>query len=211
MSGKTIALIVAHPDDETLWAGGTILSHPEWSWFVISLCRASDPDRAPKFYRALKILGAEGNMGDMDDGPEQLPLDEEMVSRTILDLLPQRPYDLVITHNPSGEYTRHLRHEETARAVIRLWHDHRIHTQKLWTFAYSDGGGKYPPRPDKSADMYYRLPDDLWKKKFGIITITYGFKSDSFEATATTREEAFRQFNNTTDAINWLNNKSKYK
>ena len=25
-------MIVAHPDDETLWAGGTILKHPEWHW-----------------------------------------------------------------------------------------------------------------------------------------------------------------------------------
>jgi len=24
---KTVAIIVAHPDDETLWAGGTILFH----------------------------------------------------------------------------------------------------------------------------------------------------------------------------------------
>jgi len=28
LSAKTVAIIVAHPDDETLWAGGTILSHP---------------------------------------------------------------------------------------------------------------------------------------------------------------------------------------
>lgn len=27
---KTVGIIVAHPDDETLWAGGTILQHPEW-------------------------------------------------------------------------------------------------------------------------------------------------------------------------------------
>jgi LmbE family N-acetylglucosaminyl deacetylase len=27
---KNVAIIVAHPDDETLWAGGTILNHPYW-------------------------------------------------------------------------------------------------------------------------------------------------------------------------------------
>ena len=52
VKAKSVLIIVAHPDDETLWAGGTILSHPEWSVFVISLCRASDTDRAPKFNRA---------------------------------------------------------------------------------------------------------------------------------------------------------------
>ena len=42
---KAVAVIVAHPDDETLWAGGTILSHPSWQWFIVCLCRGSDKDR----------------------------------------------------------------------------------------------------------------------------------------------------------------------
>jgi LmbE family N-acetylglucosaminyl deacetylase len=35
---KSIAVIVAHPDDETLWAGGTILEHPSNDWFIVCLC-----------------------------------------------------------------------------------------------------------------------------------------------------------------------------
>jgi LmbE family N-acetylglucosaminyl deacetylase len=31
---KSVAVIIAHPDDETLWAGGIILSHPSWLWFI---------------------------------------------------------------------------------------------------------------------------------------------------------------------------------
>jgi hypothetical protein len=34
------AIIVAHPDDETIWSGGLILKKPEWQWTVLSLCRA---------------------------------------------------------------------------------------------------------------------------------------------------------------------------
>ena len=85
---KTVAIIVAHPDDETLWAGGTILNHPDWHCFILSLCRASDKNRAPKFYNALKILEAEGIMADLDDGPQQKPLDSYMVSSAILEGLP---------------------------------------------------------------------------------------------------------------------------
>ncbi len=107
-STKTVAVIVAHPDDETLWAGGTILSHPECEWYIVSLCRGNDKDRAPKFYQALKILKAKGTMGDLDDGPEQIPLNEEEVENAILDLLPAKHFDLIISHNPSGEYTRHI-------------------------------------------------------------------------------------------------------
>ena len=68
---KTVAIIVAHPDDEILWAGGTILTHPDCELFVVSLCRGNDNDRAPKFFKALKVLKAKGRIGVLDDGPEQ--------------------------------------------------------------------------------------------------------------------------------------------
>ncbi len=43
-----VAVIVAHPDDETLWCGGTLLSHPFWNVLVLTLCRASDTEWAIK-------------------------------------------------------------------------------------------------------------------------------------------------------------------
>ena len=203
--GKTAAVIVAHPDDETLWAGGTILRHPSWNWNVISLCRASDADRAPKFNTVLKILGADGNLGDMDDGPDQDPLPEKIVRDWILKLLPPNQFDLIITHDPSGEYTRHLRHEETSRAVIDLWCNNEIFTRELRTFAYEDGEKKYLPKPIKNAYFYYELPERIWKKKYQLITKIYGFKEDSFEAQTTPRAEAFWQFMLPEKARDWIN------
>src|ERR1700743_3445691 len=142
---KKVAIIVAHPDDETLWAGGTILSHPEWACSIISLCRKNDADRAPKFEIVSKILGAESRMGDLDDGPEQTPLSSNEVQQAILQLLPFFEFDLIITHSIYGEYTRHRRHEEIGRAVIDLWHTGKLKTTELFVFAYEDGGRKYYP------------------------------------------------------------------
>ena len=116
-----VAVIVAHPDDETLWAGGLLLSHPEWSPFVVTLCRGEDPDRAPKFFKALERLGAKGIMGKLDDGPDQFPLSSEHVEDTILSLLPKLEFDILLTHAPQGEYTWHRRHGEVSRAVQELW------------------------------------------------------------------------------------------
>jgi len=193
---KTVALIVAHPDDETLWAGGTILNHPSWRWFIVCLCRGSDKERAPRFYKALKILKSEGIMGDLDDGPEQKPLEGKEVENIILDLLPGRHFDLIITHNPTGEYTRHLRHEEVSKAVIKLWHAGKISTDELWTFAYEDGNKEYYPRPVESATIYRTLTKRIWLRKYNIITETYGFEKNSFEAETTPKAEAFWQFEN---------------
>ena len=203
---KAVAIIVAHPDDETLWAGGTILSHPSWKWFIACLCRGSDNDRAPKFLKTLQVLGSDGIIGDLDDGPEQKPLDKNEIEHTILQLLPSRHFNLIISHNPGGEYTRHIRHEETSKAVIKLWKAGRISANELWTFAYEDGNKKYYPRPIKTGTVCQELTKQIWKKKYGIITGIYGFEKNSFEAETTPRTETFWQFTNPLDAKKWLNN-----
>lgn len=201
----SVAIIVAHPDDETLWAGGTILTHLSWDCFIVSLCRSSDPDRSPKFFRAMEMLHTNGNIGDLDDGPEQNPLDEDLLKTTILQLLPDKHFDLLITHDPSGEYTRHLRHEETSGAVINLWYEKKVFAHELRTFAYEDGGRAYLPRPIKNADIFFELPEKIWQMKYQIITETYGYKEDSYEAQTTPRAEAFWQFQNPDQAWQWLN------
>jgi LmbE family N-acetylglucosaminyl deacetylase len=203
---KAVAVIVAHPDDETLWAGGTILSHPSWQWFIVCLCRGSDKDRAPKFLKTLQILGSEGIMGDLDDGPEQKPLDENELECAIMQLLPFRHFDLIISHNPTGEYTRNIRHEEVSKAIIKLWHNGKISANELYTFAYEDGGKEYYPRPVENASVYRTLSKRIWLRKYNIITEIYGFEKSSFEAETTPRAESFWQFTNSVDAKIWLNN-----
>jgi LmbE family N-acetylglucosaminyl deacetylase len=182
---------VAHPDDETLWAGGTLLLHPDCRWTVVTLTRKGDPDRAPRFAQALAQLGAAGVLGDLDDGPAQRQLDAAEVEGAILDLLPARHYDLVLTHGLGGEYTRHRRHEEVAAAVLSLRESGRLSAGEIWMFAYADDGGRHLPRPVGGSNIYTRLPEDIWKCKYRLITDVYGFAPDSFEARTTPRHEAF--------------------
>ena len=205
-NSKAVAVIVAHPDDETLWAGGTILNNPSWKCFIVCLCRRSDNDRAPKFFKTLQILGSEGIMGDLDDGPEQKPLDEIELEHAILKLLPSIHFDMIISHNPRGEYTRHLRHEETGKAVIKLWYEGKISANNLWTFAYEDGGKEYYPRPLENSSYFQILTEQIWLRKYNIITEIYGFKKDSFEAKTTPKAESFWQFTDPYSANKWLNN-----
>jgi LmbE family N-acetylglucosaminyl deacetylase len=204
---KSVAVIVAHPDDETLWAGGTMLSYPEWDLFTVCLCRGGDPDRSPRFYEALKMYHSKGAIADLDDSPEQPPLDKHMLEQEILKMLPARHFELIITHNPSGEYTRHRRHEEVSEAVIDLWLSGRFSTDELWTFAYEDGQNKYLPKAMEYAPIYRRLSPKIANQKYQIITQIYGFSLDSWEARATSKTEAFWRFTSAIDAKNWLDQK----
>jgi len=205
LSAKSVVVIVAHPDDETLWAGGTILSHPSWRCFVVSLCRGSDADRAPRFFNALKVLKSEGAIGDLDDGPGQEPLNETEVEMAILNLLPPDHFDLIISHNPSGEYTRHIRHEEVGKAVINLWNSGKISCNELWTFAYEDGHKAYCPRPVRNASIFRPLTKRIWRRKFSIVKDIYGFENNSWEVLTTPETEAFWQFTDPVVAKRWLN------
>ncbi len=185
------AVIVAHPDDETLWAGGLMLLNPQADWAIITLCRKNDSDRAPKFFRAVREFNAAGFMDDLDDGPQQQSLEQKEIQDAIIRLLPSDNYDIIITHSICGEYTRHLRHEEAAYAVLDLWRNGKIKAKEVWSFAYEDGQRKYFPIAIEQADLLLDLDNKIWQKKYDIITKIYGFSPDSFEAKITPRREGF--------------------
>ena len=208
---RTGALIVAHPDDETLWAGGLILADPDRRWLVVTLCRGGDADRAPRFFRALQHLGVRGAMADLDDEPEQAPLPSLAIEQTLLGLLRSEAdgaaaphFDWLVTHGPCGEYTRHRRHEETCRAVVALWQGRQVTADALWMFAYEDGGRQYLPQAQQGTDRHDTLPEAVWQVKYHLVTHVYGFAPDSWEARTTPREEAFWRFESPAAAQDWV-------
>jgi LmbE family N-acetylglucosaminyl deacetylase len=196
------AVVIAHPDDETLWCGGYILAHPEFDWRIVTLCRASDPDRAPKFRRVLEKLGAVGEMADLDDEPDQVRLPIGQIQATVTQLLAGNSYSLILTHGPKGEYTRHRRHEECCRSVVELWQSGSIDTKQLWLFAYEDGGRAYLPRVRDDADRRNVLTESVWLEKRRLITNVYGYGIDSWEARTAPREEGFWCFDSAQAAAN---------
>jgi LmbE family N-acetylglucosaminyl deacetylase len=188
-------VVVAHPDDETLWVGGTMMMVPACRWRVVSLCRGDDPDRRSRFFTTMTRLNGQGSIGDMKDGHLQPPLSDDHVKEAIRSELENTNYDLIITHSLFGEYTTHLRHNEVGRAMLHLWQAGELTAKQLWMFAYSDKGGKARyPTAIENAHLHISLPEQIWTKKLAIIQEVYGFASDSWEVMTTPRKEAFWRF-----------------
>src|SRR6185369_9909067 len=85
-------LVVAHPDDESLFFGGLLASEPgDWTVISCSIPR-TDPIRAWKFFDACEVLGAK---------PRLLPFSETEFNISALEL---SSFDQIVTHNSAGEY-----------------------------------------------------------------------------------------------------------
>ncbi len=189
---KNILVMVAHPDDETLWCGGLLLKNSQWQKTIFSFTRESDKDRNPKFYRACEYFGANGVMSDIDDGAEQKPVSYYEYQMAAEKKLEKKDYDLIITHNPSGEYTRHLRHEEVSLSVLLMVGKGILNTKEMWFFNFSDTFKKEFPRARQDSDLIIELDDEIYNRKKKIICEIYGFSESSWEAQTTPKKEGFR-------------------
>ena len=180
---KTV-IIVAHPDDEIIWSGGLILQHPEWDWTVLSLSRADDPDRCPKFYRVCDILSMTGYISDLDDSNPLKPINPRIdIGCRIVEHLTLIPWDLCITHGSNGEYG-HQRHKETHTEILELISDGILECNELWTFAYDCDAQTNVCHVAPQADMIIELSDAHLQEKRRIIRDIYGYGEDSFEFSA---------------------------
>ncbi len=185
---KKVLVVVAHPDDETIWMGGALLANiNKWDLTIISLCRKDDKDRAPKFKKVCKILKAKCFMSDLEDEKlNDIPL-REVIRR--IRKYSNKAYDHIFTHGKNGEY-RHKRHIDANRAVKEMLKKKMILCEKVFFFSYSKKG-KFCCA-DKKSDKFIKLDKKQLKQKKHLIKNIYGFKENSFECICCGDKEAFK-------------------
>jgi len=193
---KKVLVIVAHPDDEIIWMGGTLIRYSLkniWDLTIISLCRKNDIDREPRFRKVCEVLNAEGFISDLEDEKLNKINKKEIIFR-IKEFIKNMEYDYVFTHGSNGEYG-HIRHKDVHNAVSYMVNKKIISCKKFFNFSYK----KIKSRSfnfcecyvKKNADKFINLNEIEFLKKKEIIQNIYGFKKGSFEERNCREIEAF--------------------
>lgn len=162
-------VLVAHPDDETIFCGGTMLRNPDWEWAVVCVTMQLSTPRLQEFRHAMDMFRGYGvnitsnqTLEQKDEGQE-LSAEEAEVWKVKIRDLPQAP-DIVFTHNTEGEYG-HPHHRSLNRIVHELF-------QNVWEFI-CPGAVNVTPQPFKATSNLMPLSQDILNKKTEIFNRSY--------------------------------------
>ncbi|MFR4599333.1 MAG: Ig-like domain-containing protein [Coprobacillus cateniformis] len=112
-------MIVAHPDDETLWGGGHLLRD---KYFILCLTNSFNEVRKDEFYKAIEYIGAKGiilSYPDLNNGTKSnWEHNKEGVRKDVDMVLGFKEWETIATHSPIGE-TGHRHHKFTSKIVTK--------------------------------------------------------------------------------------------
>lgn len=153
-------MIVAHPDDETLWGGGHLL---DGGYLVVCITNGRNEARHEEF---IKAVNASGNAALILEYPDKVNGKRdnwsevwERLESDIRLLTGYKKWKQIVTHNPEGEYG-HMHHKMLSSIVTESCREAEIENN-LWYF------GEYFTKsklPSVSGGMT-QLPEEKMKLK----------------------------------------------
>lgn len=169
------------------------MKNPQVSWTVFSLCRSSDKDREPKFWRVCAENHAKGIIADLDD-EDKLSLERTLplIKKLLVANLKNKQFDYIFTHGANGEYG-HPRHIGVHKSVKNLISTGLLKPEAVFYFNYKKTGRKEFAPFEKKADTncILNLSKEELRKKREIVAYMYGYDINGIDVSYCTNPEAF--------------------
>lgn len=129
-------VIIAHPDDETLWAGNFITKE---KCLVLCITNGNNAVRRDEFLRVMKETNNYGIILNYPDNPNKIrstwKKEKTAIQNDIEYLIGYKPWTKIITHNPEGEYG-HIHHRSTSMMVTNICTRNKIENRLYYFEKY---------------------------------------------------------------------------
>ena len=163
-------MIVAHPDDETLWGSEELLKN---KYLVVCITCGTNKKREKEIEAALKISKDRLIVLDKPDKVRGKRSDwkhyKKQIEYELKYVIKKKKWNTIVTHNPEGEYG-HIHHKITNNIVTKVYNKEK--NGKLKYF------GKYFSKKRINKNKFAReIPEDIYDMKIEMID---SYKSQAF-------------------------------
>ena len=163
-------LIVAHPDDETLWGSEELIKN---KYLVVCITCGTNKKREKEIEAALKISKDRLIVLDKPDKVRGKRSDwkhyKKQIEYELKYVIKKKKWNTIVTHNPEGEYG-HIHHKITSNIVTKVYNKEKIGKLKYY--------GKYYSKKRINQNKFAReIPEDIYDMKIEMID---SYKSQAF-------------------------------
>lgn len=145
-------MFIAHPDDETLWGSSALYNE---KYLVVCITCGGRKDRVREFEEVMSLTGDDYimlNYPDLVKGKKSdWKADWNNINKDIQEILSYKDWDLIVTHNPDGEYG-HIHHKMTNQIVTKYAnHDQLTYFGKFYWGKIPNEGELYKLKANEFA------------------------------------------------------------
>ncbi len=183
-------MIVAHPDDETLWGSEELLKN---RYLVVCITCGTNKKREREIEEALKISHDRLIVLDKPDKRKGKRSNwkgyKKQIEFEINYIMKKKQWNSIVTHNPDGEYG-HIHHKMTNKIVTKVYNKNQNGNLKYF-------GRYYSKKRIKKLKGAPEISEDIYDKKLEMIDV---YKSQSF---IKTRFNQMNKYENLINAKDW--------
>lgn len=158
-------MIVAHPDDETIWGGSHLING---NYTVLCITNGNNKKRKKEFMKVMEKTHSKGiilSFPDKTKGKrDNWKSCKKDIQREIQKEIDSKDWDKIVTHNPDGEYG-HIHHKKVSKYVTMIL-EKEDKTNQLVYF------GKYASKKNKAElENEKKLSKKDYKEKLDVIQL----------------------------------------